>query len=674
MMAEQGKGFLHRGFMLDSVRHFMPVKDIETLLRAAEVCGMNRMHWHLTDDQGWRIEILRYPLLTEKASVRGRSFFGGVSETENNCGYYTQDEIRHIVRFSAEHGIQVIPEIELPGHASALLAAYPEYGCVRTRTDTGTHDREPWEYSVEVSGGIFPNLVCAGKEETVCFTKNILDEVIGLFPFPMVHIGGDEALKIQWRRCPDCRGKMTKLHLKDEDELQRELVLEVGEYLASRGRETIVWSDVLKGGMLPSHFIVQQWLDDEDLVAGFMEQGGRVICSDNKAYYFDYPYGLTDVKKIWAFPRIPDYAGNHEDLLLGIECPLWTERVTNLERAAFLLFPRMAAVGIKASGESSLSWESFLSEVDSRQTMIRDLGLNPAPSEYWDMTEEEALRDREKEHDRIFSKEALPYVTKEKKLVLLEKTERFMRQLDIPEEYALHAGDSVLADVYGRDCHPVDDADGAKTLVCQLMEAVQSRESGPWSRLPEEIWLSTMRCFPRFISEYRRSYGTNGFDRGFWTVRQVGCRLFRIGELEYELEEENGNNRISLHIPSDAVLLPEKLNDSLDRARRFLQQYCPDRSEDPVVCESWLLSPQLKELLPASSRILCFQKAFMIKDVFPEDLSALEWVFHVAAGQRDTMRLETLPEETALQRNMKKLLLSGKRPGSAMGVLCSRFG
>ena len=154
--------------MLDSVRHFLPAEDVRKLIRAAALCGINRMHWHLTDDQGWRIEILRYPQLTETGARRGESFFGGVNTLENNSGYYTQDEIRKTVRFAKEYGIEIIPEIELPGHASALLAACPEYGCRRETGENEGNSPEtaPWSYRVEVSGGIFPNLVCAGKERT----------------------------------------------------------------------------------------------------------------------------------------------------------------------------------------------------------------------------------------------------------------------------------------------------------------------------------------------------------------------------------------------------------------------------------------------------------------------------------------------------------------------------
>ncbi|MBR3545631.1 MAG: family 20 glycosylhydrolase, partial [Oscillospiraceae bacterium] len=522
-----------------------------------------------------------------------------------------------------------------------------------------------------ISGGIFPSLVCAGREETRRFLKDVLDEITELFPFPMVHIGGDEALKLHWRRCPDCRRRMRELSLNDENELQRELVLDIGAYLAEKGRDTVVWSDVLEGGMLPPHFIVQQWYGDRERTERFMEQGGRVICSDCEAYYLDYPYGRIDVKTIREFPRIPKYAEGREDRLLGLECPLWTERVTNIEKAAFLLFPRMCAVGIKAQGSGPLSAEEFNGRVADMTDRIRAMGLNAAPKEYWEMSAETAERDRMEDRERIHAPEAENYVEQEQTLVLLEKTERFMRKLSIPEEFLLRAGDRILAGVYGQGVLP--DEDGEEELARQLMEAVRSREEGAWRRFPEEIWISTMGCFPRFISEYRASLGRDGFDRGVWTVRQVDCRLFRIGELEYELAEDSGERYISLHIPSDAVLDAGRLNDSLERAKAFLKEYFPERYGERMLCESWLLSPALEDLLPADSRILRFRRAFTITDIFPDDDSALQWVFGTAEKQKDTVVPEDLPEKTSLQRALKARLLSGRKPGSAIGILTGSF-
>ena len=289
------QSFTHKGFMLDVCRHYMPAEDIRRMLDAAALCGMNRMHWHLTDDQGWRIEIKKYPLLTDIGAKRGPSFFGDVSQTENNCGFYTQEEVRGIVAYAKKLGIEIIPEIEIPGHACAMLAAYPQLGCRRTVWPewTPTDGQAGYVHAVRKIGGIFPDLICAGRDESIRFLEDVLDEITELFPFPMVHIGGDEAPKLHWRRCPDCQARMRAEGIRSEDALQRWLVLRIGAYLADKGKETIVWNDVLNGGLLPEHFIVQQWYGNQELTRAFLEAGGRVIVSDTENYYFDYAYGET---------------------------------------------------------------------------------------------------------------------------------------------------------------------------------------------------------------------------------------------------------------------------------------------------------------------------------------------------------------------------------------------
>ena len=650
--------------MLDVSRHYMPTEEIRRLLDAAKLLGLNRMHWHLTDDQGWRIEIRKYPRLTEAGSVRGDSWFGGTAVNQRNCGYYTQREIRDLVAYAGGLGIDIIPEIEIPGHASALLTAYPEFGCRR-----GENGR--WQNRVEISGGIFPGLICAGKDSALDFLKEILDEVMELFPFPAVHIGGDEALKLRWRRCPDCRRRMAALGLPSEDALQRWLVMRIGEYLAAKGRRTIVWGDVLAGGMLPNHFIVQQWLGMESETRAFLAGGGQVIRSATDCFYLDYSYGLIDVRTIWETPRIPDYARGYEDGLLGIECPLWTERIPDLSRAAYQLFPRLTAAACRMN-EGDMPWDAFRNRVAELTAEItRRTGLKPAPESLWDLSPEEAARERETEDARIRIAHAPASIVDGTRLPLLEDAERLAEAIGIPEAFVIRAGDSMLAELYHLPV-PEDD-DGAGKLIRQLMAAVSSRKWGEWSRIPEDIWLATMKCFPRYISEYHRAWGRDGFDRYGWTVRQINARLFRIGELEYELEDREGQREISLHVPSDAHLEPEPLNESLRRADAFLREYFPDWAELPRTCDSWLLSPVLRELLPSSSGILRFQQAFDLRAADPESDAALEWVFHVAHGQRAGLNPAALPEQTTLQRRMKALILAGRLPGSASGVLSRSF-
>lgn len=660
--------------MLDVSRHYMPMRDVKRLIDAAQACGMNRMHWHLTDDQGWRVEIKKYPRLTGVGSHRGQSYFGIFSDTENNDGFYTQREVREIVAYARERGIEIIPEIELPGHASAMLAAYPQYGCrriVHGRNESRIKD-VPYNYQVEVSVGIYPDLLCAGKDEAIRFFEDVLDEIVDLFPYEMVHIGGDEAIKLHWRRCPDCQQRMREMGFETEEELQRWLVLKVGEYLETKGRKTVVWCDVLAGGPLPEYFIVQQWMGESEATRAHLAAGGKVIVSDTDCYYMDYPYGRTDVHDIWAYPRIPEYAKGYDAGILGLECPLWTEYVTDLKRASYQLFPRMAAVALKADGMDEADWLEFRGMVAQKEKEIEALGLVGAPESVWEMSPEAREADLAEWEKLTRTSGIMPYINFERQLMLLERTERFMETIGMPREFAERAGDRIMSNLYHG--HIVTEDDGAGEMVRQLMEAVQSRREGAWARFPEQVWLDTMKCFTRFVAEHRKCYGYDGFDRGFWTTRQIRAKLFRIGELEYEmLPDREGKPRIFLHIPSDANLSPKALNASVKSAKVFFGEYFPEYADAPMYCETWLLSPTMKELLPEDSHIVHFQNAFDLSRTNPESKSAILWVFNRTAIQQKDMELADLPEDTALQRSMKALLLAGKAPGTAEGVLVRAF-
>ena len=486
-----------------------------------------------------------------------------------------------------------------------------------------------------------------------------------------MHIGGDEALKFRWRRCPDCQRRIREKGLQSEDDLQRDLLMEVGEYLAGKGRKTIVWNDVLAGGPLPAHFIVQQWMGGRQETLAFMQSGGTVIRSDTDSFYLDYCYGRIDVRRIHETPRIPEYAMGLENRILGVECPLWTERIASLERAVWQLFPRLTAVSVKMSGEE-LPWETFREKVKALEAEREAItGLKGAPEELWDMDPETAEADRKAETQTIFSGKAEAYERKEQRIVSLDAAERLAESLGIDRDFVQKGGDSVWAEIHGQE-EPEDD-NGAGILIRQLMIAADSRKYGAWKGIPEEIWMETMKCFPRFISEHRRSYGRDGFDRYGWTTRQIGAKLFRIGELEYELtEDKEGRKEIGLHIPSDAKLEAERMNASLENADAFIRERFPEWAGAPKTCESWLLSPALKDLLPEGSRILRFQEAFELEETYPEDDAALEWVFYVAEGQRKELNISRLPEDTSLQRKMKAMIMKGRKPGAAKGVLLQK--
>ena len=663
------------GFMLDVSRHFMPAPDVLKLLDAAAMCGLNTMHFHLTDDQGWRVEIKKYPKLAAVGTERGDSYFGSVSETEHNCGFYTQDQIRQIVAHARQRGIQVIPEIEIPGHASAMLAAYPEFGCRRTVIQNGAEVEieSPYDYRVLNTGGIFPNLICAGKPESRRFLEDILDEIAELFPAPYVHIGGDEALKQHWRRCPDCQRRIRREGLKSEEELQRSLVLEVGEYLAKKGKKTIVYNDCLAGGLLPQHFIVQHWLGNDRQTGAFLKSGGQVIRSDLEHYYFDYAYSDIDVYKIWSAPAVPAYAQGAQKGPVGMECMLWTERITNLNRAAQLLFPRVPAAVLKVT-RPELSWEEFSQALREIREKLEAMGIPGAPERLWNLSPQDREADRLEDVRLRTSPQAQLAEQEELRLLLQEELEKLLEKIEMPRPMALRVMDEAwkeLPDYCGREAS--DGGDGVEELTAQLLTALRNREEGPWENIPESIWVDTMKCFSRFVGEHHRSLGRHGFDRGFWTTRQVGAKLFRIGQLEYELKEEDRKKTIDLHIPSDARMDMGLLDESVARAREFLKEYFPDWAEESMECESWLLSPVLASLLPENSNILSFQRAFEIISQDPEPQDVLEWVFRLTQGQQKTTPLEALPEGTCLQRSMKAFLLSGGRVGVAQGRLVRPF-
>ena len=445
----RGRVYPYRGFMLDAARHMMPAEDVCRIIEAAAICGMNRMHWHLTDDQGWRVEIKGYPRLTEVGARRGESFFGRVSTTENNDGFYTRDEVRRVVAFAREKGVEIVPEIEVPGHASAMLAAYPQYGCDRLAAAADGSLRRvdaPYAYRVMNGPGIYPNLICAGKDAAIRFLEDILDDIAELFPGPEVHIGGDEALKLHWRHCPDCQRRIREEGLGDEEGLQRWLVLKIGDYLAAKGKRVIVWNESLAGGLLPKHFIVQHWRGNDAETAAFLAAGGSVICSDVEHYYLDYPYADTDAWGIWR-AELPEYARGHEDGLLGVECPLWTERVTNTERAAELLFPRLAAVALKLGGREYSAWEDFAAALRALRERVAPLGLAWAPERLWRLSEAEAAADRAADDALQRSPECDAMLDAVRRMMAQDAREQRMTEAGVPLAERLRACDEALAEL-----------------------------------------------------------------------------------------------------------------------------------------------------------------------------------------------------------------------------------
>ncbi len=380
--------FGYRGYMLDSSRHFLPKEDVLRILDVLAMFKINRLHWHLIDDQGFRVEIPAFPKLTSVGAKRGRSYFGLVDELQGNDGYFTREDIREIVAYAEARWIEVIPEIEIPGHETAMIAAYPEIGC----------GNEPAQ--VETMGGIFDRLICAGKEESFIFVKRILDEFIELFPSKMIHIGGDEACKRRWRACPDCQRRMRSLGLKDENALQQWFVKRVQAYLKQKGRTAIVWNDSLRGEKLPEDFVVQMWMGDRELITEFARRGGKMIQSSTECHYLDYPYAVWDVAKILNTPVCPEYID--EKSIIGVECPLWMERITEPKRLFHLMLPRLPAMAECGwTATQARDNESFEKRYEPIAAYLETKGISGAPKAYW--TIEPKLAKEELElHERIW--------------------------------------------------------------------------------------------------------------------------------------------------------------------------------------------------------------------------------------------------------------------------------
>ncbi|MCP4550144.1 MAG: family 20 glycosylhydrolase [bacterium] len=348
--------FPWRGMLLDCCRHFMPVDLIKRQLDLLALHKMNRFHWHLTEDQGWRIRIDKYPLLTEIGAWRDEegTLYGG---------FYTKGEIREVVAYAAALQITVVPEIGLPGHSLAALAAYPEYSC------TGG------PFNVATQWGVFKDVYCAGNDSTFTFLEDILDEVIALFPGEYLHIGGDECPKERWSGCPRCRERIRIEGLADEDELQSWFIRRIGAFLETRNRRLIGWDEILEGGLAPGA-TVQSWRGTSGAIAA-ARAGQDAIVSPTSHAYFDYPVGNISLRQVFAFDPVPEELTPAEErFILGGECNLWTERITP-EGLDVMTFPRLCAMAEKLwSPKDHRTYDDFHLSLTSHYLRLDRLGVN----------------------------------------------------------------------------------------------------------------------------------------------------------------------------------------------------------------------------------------------------------------------------------------------------------
>jgi hexosaminidase len=357
-----GPRFPWRGSLMDVSRHFFPVEFVERYIDLLSRYKMNVLHWHLTDDQGWRVEIEQYPRLTDVGAWRT------AADGSRYGGFYTQDDIRRIVEYGRLRNVTIVPEIEMPGHAQAAIAAYPELGC--------TGDTLP----VASSWGVMKDVFCAGHERTYEFLENVLDEVLALFPSEYIHIGGDEVPKDRWIACDSCQALMHREGLADEAKLQSYFIGRIERFLASRGRKLIGWDEILEGGISTSA-TVQVWRDMEH-AATAARNGNTVIVSPTSHAYFDGSPRNLPLSRVYAFDPMPAGLDSTEaSRILGGEANVWTEYITTANFDA-MLFPRLLAMAEVLWTRSGRDSSAFLRRVRHHQVpRLEALGVTVGPED-----------------------------------------------------------------------------------------------------------------------------------------------------------------------------------------------------------------------------------------------------------------------------------------------------
>ena len=357
---EDSPEFEHRGLLLDCCRHFMEPDFVKKMIDNLSIHKMNVLHWHLTEDQGWRVEIDSYPRLTEIGAWRTQI------DGSTHGGFYTKETIREIIAYAEDRQVEVIPEIEVPGHSQAALASYPWLGC------TGE------ELPVANKWGVFKDIYCPGNDSTLRFLETVFDEVCELFPSSKIHIGGDEAPKVRWASCDKCQKRIKNEGLADENELQTWVIEHVGKYLESKGKTIIGWDEILEGG-LPEGAAVQSWRGMAGAIEG-VHLGTDVISSPTSHCYLDYPLSNTDLEEIYSFDPEPEEASHGPGRVIGGECNMWSERAPQ-HLVESKVFPR--AIGLAevlwSGTETTLAegaYDTFLKRLDVHFNRLGILGVD----------------------------------------------------------------------------------------------------------------------------------------------------------------------------------------------------------------------------------------------------------------------------------------------------------
>lgn len=383
--------FAYRGTHLDVSRHFVTADSVRQFIDMLALHNINRFHWHLTDDQGWRIEIKKYPLLTQIGSKRAQTVIGhnsGKYDGKPYSGFYTQKQIRDIVKYAADRYITIVPEIDLPGHMQAALAAYPDMGC------TGG------PYEVWQKWGVSDNVLCAGNDKTLTFIDNVLKEITQLFPSKYIHVGGDECPKTQWQKCPKCQARIKALNLeaKDghsaEERLQSYIITHASNYLKSLGRNTIGWDEILEGG-LAEGATVMSWRGESGGIAA-AKQHHDVVMTPNSYLYFDYYQsldkaneplaigGYLPLETVYSYEPMPkELTADEARHIIGVQANIWTEYMPTFKQMQYMALPRLAALGeVQWSQPALKDYTNFTNRLTKFTHLYDRLGYNYAKHLY----------------------------------------------------------------------------------------------------------------------------------------------------------------------------------------------------------------------------------------------------------------------------------------------------
>lgn len=377
--------FQWRGMHLDVSRHFFTVEEVKQYIDYLAMYKLNTFHWHLTDDQGWRIEIKKYPKLTQIGSKRKESMIGAyVDNTFDGKPYgpyfYTQDQIKEVVKYAQERHITIVPEIEMPGHALAALSAYPDLACTKGSFEPATK----W--------GVFDDVFCP-KDETFTFLENVLDEVIALFPSQYIHIGGDECPKTRWKECAHCQELIKKNNLKDEHGLQSYFIRRIEKYVNSKGRKIIGWDEILEGGLAPNA-AVMSWTGIKGGVEA-AKSGHFAVMTPGSYCYFDHYQGdpatepnafggFTPLDKVYSYNPIPEELNAEQaKYILGVQANLWTEYILDFNHVQYMIFPRLLALSEVGWGTADpKNYKEFEGRVINEFKSLDKMGVNYAKSIY----------------------------------------------------------------------------------------------------------------------------------------------------------------------------------------------------------------------------------------------------------------------------------------------------